>query len=169
MTLKPFGNELTREDSYSLPWLEEYIKLTGDKEAIEVINGVTFSEKGAMVYTNRYKAFIRAQRSTYADLQEAMPAFVEAAKPLPVLFCSADRNKRPVLLQDDEKLSHRWFHSEGRYTQVITEGKQFPSAEKRVNPLLSCLGTGDTAAETFSAPSAGASTGETKVRAGKTR
>lgn len=170
MVLRRFGAAETVEESYELPWLEEYVKRSGDKEAIERIRFVKFSEKGAMIYTSRYKAHIRTERQSCADLQEALPVYVERKHPVPALYCGADKNKRPILLQDDVEMCHRWNCSEERYIQVEAGGKRLPSEQARQNPLLAHYSEGDSAAEAFSAAErTGASTEATKVRAGKTK
>lgn len=155
MALKQFSEKHTVEESYELPWLEEYVEVTGDLDAVAVITFAKFNAKGAMLYTNKYRAHVKAARQVYADLQEALEAYVQLATPQPLLFCGADKTKRPIVLLDDEKLCHRWNLTEGRYVQVVTEGKRVPSAEKRVNPLLAHLPQADSNAEDFSAASAG--------------
>jgi hypothetical protein len=136
MGLRKLSERKEVSETDDLPWIDAYVRETGDKDAISTIKSVYVCETGLLVICGGYKAFLHEGSEDYANLVEALPLYVQASKPLPLLVCTANRKKKPEVCVDDEKLSYRWYKTERKYVQVLGKGEYDPNKKKQENPLL---------------------------------
>ena len=126
-----------------LPWLNEYIQL--QPKAIGKtfqVNVVAFSQKGVMLTTNNFKAFLYRSNPYYDFLMEALEVWTTDKLPVMALVALVDTNQKcKFQLGIEDQLESSWDKKgNGLYKRKL--GIQgFKPMDTGLNPLLAVSST----------------------------
>lgn len=128
-------------NSFDLPFLDKYAKEVGHENTVEKVYYIQIASNGLLIVTYKYKATIYERQATlYSQILEALNAFVDMKKPVPLFYCQASSAGKPELLQDDSETCWKWNKVETKYIQVCRgPGYEESKKETQENPFLSFL------------------------------
>lgn len=130
-----FNPSESNYDSEDLPWVKDWAKSTNeyadDNEVLKIYPG----DKGLLIFTGRYKAFIFRKDSLHNYLVEALESWhTNKTSVSPLVAVSNVRGKVSYGLNHDKpKVS--WAVTDGAYVSIrLDEAPRFPT--KKSNPFL---------------------------------
>lgn len=129
------------EDSQSsnndLPWLKDYIDEGNDYTTPLVVENCIPGNRGILVLTSEYKAFVFKGSKLANDLLEALSIYTTIKTGVPVLMACGTSNGKVQLGLDHLHLEAVWVKDKNMYIQSIkTEQSLRESRLKADNPLL---------------------------------
>jgi len=121
-------------DSQDLPWLNEWLACNGEKDIDILVHDIVITQKGLMVITEEFKAFLFKDSAIYSFIKEALIAWVDNAAIAFPLYACVENSKLTLGMDSDDKPVNWIFHNKV-YTQK--KGKQGGDGlQSPVNPFL---------------------------------
>ena len=146
MAFKPLVEQA--EEGYThaeLPWADKWAQTAVNPAEPRQVHWVKLFDKGYMVVTFVYKAYVNKGTQQFTNLHEALQVWVSDKSRGAQLLCGLNKTGKPVLGLDEEKPQTRWICNEGVYVQVAQEPIAETLQRERVNPLLAGRGVQATA------------------------
>lgn len=130
-----FDNEETTGSSDDLPWAKDYVKSGVPLREYYTVNEVYVTDKGGLLITNKFKAFLFKREKSYQYLTEALEVWVKDTTLRSHLVCRLVNNGKVALGLDEENDLCYWEQEGDHYRRKSNSGDGSTS-RPTPNPLL---------------------------------
>ena len=127
---------ILKEDTNEVPWINEWYTITGIEHISVFVREIVATDKGFMVITPEFKAFLYKNSSIYAFLKEALEHWVKNESHNSPLFAVAQLGKLHLAV-DDEGVHSNWVKDGKKHIQKKASGTEDSSQVPISNPFLS--------------------------------
>lgn len=130
-----FFGEDPQSSQEDLPWIKDWAK--GSKSPSESMEVFTIysGDKGLLLETGSYKAFIFRRESTYGFLIEALEQWISTKEEVAPLIIAATTKGKAQYGLHQEKPKVIWIFDENKYKSVRVDGK-LSVIKHKTNPFL---------------------------------
>lgn len=129
-----FGGD-SPQSQEDLPWVKDWAKGTNSPEIPKEVITIYSGDKGLLLETGEYKAFIFRRESTYGYLVEALEQWCKTKEEVcPLIIAATKKGKAQYGLHQD-KPKVVWIFDGNKYSSVRVDGK-LQAIPQKSNPFL---------------------------------